>query len=79
VREPHHLALYWIPAQQAPLPTPELAQITIRACGSGIAKNSDVTVLGTACCTTKEIDYLIDDIIKDLEFARQQAHERFER
>jgi hypothetical protein len=73
MRQPHHLALYWTP--NALGPDFPVANIIVKMCGK--SRSGDIQ-FGGDCTTKREIDELIDEMIQDLEDARQLAHERFD-
>jgi hypothetical protein len=73
MRQPHHLALYWVPgALGVDVPA---AHIIARLWSRG---PKEEVLFGGQCVTEREIDELINEMIQDLEDARKLAHERFD-
>ena len=77
MRNYQYITLNWIPEKLGSVPHPAMAEIMIKSLSSSIIKDSNARVLGGTCNTKQEVDYLIDEIIKDLEQARHAAHQRF--
>jgi len=74
MHQPHHLRLFWHSDGKGPR-TP-VAGIEAVAWSKG---DSGGAIFGGECLGISEIDELIDQMIEDLELARQQAHARFRR
>ena len=72
MRQPHFLALYWDPSAYGKF-TP-----TARIMSRHHVVEDDRIFFGGICTTKGDLDVLINDLIKDLEDARQLGHQQFD-